>query len=68
MESCVDISPGTGDVALLKLIFRISNHRRTHSGRSRIATTIGTLARITVAELKIATESAKIVEIFIRLS
>ena len=29
---------------------------------------IGTLARITVAELKIATESAKTVEIFIRLS
>jgi hypothetical protein len=47
---------------------RIRNkfHRRTHS--AGVATTIGTLARITVAALKIATQSATTFEIFIRLS
>jgi hypothetical protein len=68
LENCVDVSLCTGSVAFLKLILRIGNkfHRCTHSGRW--ATMIGTLARITVAALKTATESAKTFEIFIQLS
>ena len=68
MESCVDVSLCTGNVAVLKLILRSGTRFIAARILPGVATMIGTLPRMTVATLKIARESANTFEIFSRLS